>query len=390
MARLTPIIVLTLLAILGVVAAGVVFQDNITRFIIRPRTPFQISTPPKPEYGARGAWAVWPSDPAEKAADVFYVHSTTYYKKRYWNGPITNYSADRGLQDKAAPNEAGPFMEIGAVYGPRYRQATLFSFFTQKYDGLAARRLAYKDVRTAFEHYLKSADPSRPLILVGYGQGGLHVLGLLKDYFQNDEALRARLAAAYVIGHATPEAMFDGVLSKLSPCNGPKNIRCVISYIDFESDFEDEMRRTRNRELAWTADGSLEPVKNEKLLCVNPLTWTRTTDYVGPENHKGAASATGLKLGDRPAAIPHAVGARCVDGILVVDRPRQKFLRRGKWFGAKWHVQPYNLFYRDLTLDAARRVRLLQARLEQEARILKPIEEPVDLKESPVNKVPQP
>ncbi|MFQ5562845.1 MAG: DUF3089 domain-containing protein [Parvularculaceae bacterium] len=393
MTRIAPLILLAVLFIATVLAAGVVFQDNIVRFFIKPRTPFQISTPPpRPEYGARGAWALWPSNPETKAADVFYVHSTTYYKKRYWNGPITNYSADRGLQHAAAPNEAGPFLELGAVYGPRYRQATLYAFFTHEYDGRAARKLAYNDVRTAFEHYLKHADPTRPIILAGYGQGGLHALRLLEEYFLTDETLKARLAAAYIIGHSTPASLFekDGLLEGFGPCAGPDDIGCALSYVDFEPGFEHEMWRKRNRALIWTRGGELESVRGKELLCVNPLSWTRTEDYVGPDHHKGAASATGLKLGDRPAPIAKAIGARCVNGILVVDRPRQEFLRRGRWIGAKWHVQPYNLFYRDLALDAERRVRLTAARMKQEARILKPIKEAVDLEDSPVNKVPNP
>ncbi len=389
MARFAPIIGFVVLTMIVALAAIFTFQDKISLSRIKPRTPFQAYTPPPPpEYGARGAWILWPSEPDLKAADVFYVHSTTYYKKRNWNGPITSLSADRGLRRAAAPNEAGPFMEIGAVYGPRYRQATLFSSFTHKYDGIAARQLAYKDVQVAFEHYLKTADPKRPLILVGYDQGALHTLGLLKDYFQTDTALRARLAAAYIIGQATPVSLFDEVLKSSSPCTTSEDIRCVISYIDLESRFENEIWRMRNRSMVWSENGGLKTVESEALLCVNPLSWTTTTDYIGPEHHLGAASATGLRLGTTPPAISKAIGARCIDGILVVDTPRQEFLRRGRLLGAKWRAKSFNLFYRDLTADAERRVHLVKEKLKEESRFLGPIEEAVDLNVSPVNKVP--
>ncbi len=372
----------------AVLAFGIIFQDSIFRFVMSPRTPFQITTPPPaPEYGARGAWLLWPEAPS-KSADVFYVHSTTYYRRRRWNAPINHDDADRIRRMIAAPNEAGPFFEVGDVYGPRYREATVFSLFTHKYDGLAARKLAYEDVRKAFETFLAARDGERPLILAGYGQGGLHVLGLLNDYFEGEaNPLRHRLAAAYVIGFATPEAYAGQLSPPLPVCESAADVRCLVSYVDFEQRFDEEMARARRRSLVWEETGDLASTPGDKLVCVNPLTWTRDETYQPPENHVGAASATGIGFGARPPKLAHAVGAKCERGILVVDTPRQTYLRRSAWYGAKWKAQPYNLFYFDLEANAALRAATLTRRLKSDPEVLAPIGEAVDLDVSPVNKV---
>lgn len=378
-------------ALVTAAAASIVFQDNIARLGLNPRSPFQTAPAPQPpEYGARGAWALWPDkDLDDASAEVFYVHSTTYYSARSWNAPIAEPKAEAILRRNAIPNEAGPFSGIGPIYAPRYRQATLFSFFTHKYDGVAAREFAYRDVRAAFIAYLAQADPAKPLILVGYGQGGLHVQRLLEEFFQTDKKLRGRLAVAYLLEQATPLDLFDGVLKETPPCRAPEETRCVISYIDYEPGFGGEMERARNRSMSWTADGRLKATVGRPLLCVNPLTWREGGGRADAESHDGAASATGLKFGETPPALAKAIGAECVDGVLVVDRPVQAFLRRPSWFGQKWRARSYNLFYFDLAADATRRVALTSSQMAEEARILEPIAESVELEDSPINMVPR-
>jgi hypothetical protein len=380
-------------AALVLVAAGAfAFQDAIYRFWIAPKTPFQVTRPPPaPQYGARGAWALWPDkDLRAGAADIFYVHSTTYYSAKDWNAPVAVGAAEAELKARALPNEAGPFLNLGAVYAPRYRQATLYALFTQGFDGVAARLLAYEDVKRAFRLFLRSTDGKRPIVLVGYGQGGLYAQGLLKDHFAADDALRSRLAVAYVIGQATPLSSFDDALRETPPCARPTDVRCIVSYSDFEPRDDEEMSQLRERSMVFSSDGELTSTAGEPLFCVNPLTFTPTQAHVAADRHKGAASATGLKFGAPPPPVPGAVGAQCIDGVLVVDRPRQEYLRRGRFLGARWRARHYNLFYFDLAADAQRRADVLAEKLAKEAMILDPIARSVDVKPSPVNKIPPP
>jgi hypothetical protein len=393
-ARKKPRSALRTIASIAISALGIaglalfIFQDNIARFSIAPRKPLHTTpAPPMPEYGARGAWILWPdTDATLGLADVFYVHSTTYYSAKGWNAPIGDTQAELVLRRDAIPNEAGPFATVGRIYAPRYRQATLFAFFTHKFDGTEARRIAYGDVRRAFEHFVQVTESARPIILVGYGQGGLHIQRLLIDYFQTDPDLRSRLAAAYMIDNATPITLFEGPLRQTPPCNAVTDIRCIVSYADFERTDGDEIERYRRRSMNWTTEGELEPVEGKAILCVNPLSWTISEARAAPDVHLGAASATGLRFGATPAALPKAVGASCANGTLIVDRPTQSFLRRRDWMGAKWRARTYNLFFFDLRHDAERRATETARLLKEEAMRLDPIGEAVELEASPIHK----
>lgn len=372
------------------VAFAIFFQDGIVRFFATPRAPFQtVAPPPAPDYAARAAWLAFEDADDARAADVFYIHSNAYYRRRLWNAPVEDEAANVIRRTIAFPNEAGPLSGTARLYAPFYREATLYSLFTHKFDGLAARELAYGDVRRAFDVFLATRDPERPLILAGYGQGGLYVLGLLNDYFQGGiNPLRRRLVAAYVIGAAAPADYLAGLQPAFPVCDAPEKVRCLISYVDFEPRFDEEMERIRARALIWTPAGRLKSVRSDRHVCVNPLSWRTDDAYQPPEKNIGAASATGIGEGARPSAMPKSVGARCVDGILVVDTPKRRFLRRGDWFGAKWKAQPFNLFYYDIAQNSEVRLAALQELLKVEPEPLEPIGETIDLGTSPVNKVP--
>lgn len=352
---------LATLAILGIVvltaAIAWTFQDRIAEFRLNPRAPYQTyAPPPAPDYADGAAWAMRPDDPAAGAADIFYIHSTTFASREHWNGPVDDDAAAAALERTAAPNEAGPFLRLGAVYAPRYRQATLFASFTHKFEGLAARELAYQDVKAAFRRFIAGRDPARPLFIVGYGEGGLHALGLLQHVVAKDDDLRARLVASYVIGVGVPRAVFGDALAAVPPCRYPTDSGCVIAYAPITPDLEADRFRLRQRALVWTADDRLRSVSRPDLVCVNPVLGGATPVQSAPAAHHGAASATGLRLDETPPAIRSAVTAQCVDGVLSVSTPEQAFLRVRRWFGAQWRPQPFNIFYHDLVADARRRL----------------------------------
>jgi len=66
------------------------------------------------------------------------------------------------------------------------RQANLKAFHTL--DRSAADKafdLAYEDIKTAFEFYLKNHSHGRPIIIASHGQGTLYPRKLLKEFFEN-------------------------------------------------------------------------------------------------------------------------------------------------------------------------------------------------------------
>jgi len=381
----------SLLALLALsAAAAAVFADDLARFLIAPRSPYQVyAPPPSPDYDLASSWHF--RSPAQDAGvDIFYLHSTTFYASSDWNAPIGDEDASNVFRRTAAPNEIGPFAPIGRVVAPKYRQATLFAEFTHKTDGREARRTAYADVANAFAAYLdKTEGDDRPLFLVGYGQGGLHALRLLEEYFPPGSPALSRLVAAYVVDQPTPTDLFAERLSHAPLCAFPDDVRCVISYVSRPEDMEAEIRRMRRRGMSWTEDGDLRPIAKRALACVNPLVWSADAS-APPDRHIGAASATGLSVTDDAIPIPGAVGARCVDGVLVTDEPKQRYLQRRRGFGREWRAQNYNLFYYDLRENALERLAAWRDLREEERRTPPPIGEAEEISGVTTNRIDPP
>ena len=97
-------------------------------------------------------------------------------------------------------------------------------------------------------------------------------------------------------------------------------------------------------------------------LCFNPILGAVTNDLAPARLHQGAANATGLEWGARPAFMARQVSARCIDGVLHVSRPKSDALRRkGNW-ADKRKAPGFNLFYADLEADAKARLARYLAR----------------------------
>lgn len=378
------------------VAAAIGFQNNIFRHAMDPRTPFQTMVqPPAPDYADAAAWAARPNQISEGAAAIFFVHPTTFWGGDAWNAAIDNPVAAARVDEGALPSYAGAFAPLGAIWAPRYRQASLYSSLTHRFDAKQARALAYNDVLRAFQAFLADAPPEAPILLVGVEQGGLHVLGLLQEMFANEQ-LRKRLVAAYVIDQATPLDLFDGPLASLKPCLTPDEWGCVVSWGAIEDGQNASIEEFRRRSLVWTEDARLEPTEGRALLCVNPISGSTAEDYMPPRTHHGGVDATGLALGVEPAPLAAQTSAQCSDGVLLIDRPASPSLRPGWRWGGRFMPRTAFLFYIDARRDAERRLAAFRgvaaaAALEAEQQppedTLPPLET-IEIRRSPINRVP--
>src|SRR4029077_9460405 len=100
---------------------------------------------------------------------------------RNWNAPIGDARADRVFRQVMAPNYAGPFVRLGRIFSPRYREAGLYSLMTLREDAREARTFAYPDVVAAFRAWRDRYGGTRPFIIVGVEQGGTLAARLLAE-----------------------------------------------------------------------------------------------------------------------------------------------------------------------------------------------------------------
>lgn len=350
-----------ILALLLVAGAAFVWRDDILRTRLDPKEPFQTyDPPPAPDYATKAAWALLPANPgapspSDPIADVFFVGPTTFDGGRHWNAPIDDAKADRLFRQVMAPNYAGPFVRVGRIFAPRYRQASLYTFMTLREDAKEARRFAYSDVVAAFRHYVANYNQDRPFVVVGVEQGGGLAARLLAEEVATNPKLKTRIAAAYLIQTVVPANS-----PPIPACIARDQPGCLAAWI---SVFESEPERAQailDRSLVWDQDGQLVNLQGRVPLCFNPLLGAASNAPAPARLSLGAANATGLEWGARPAFLTRQVAARCEKGVLRVSRPKSSSLRpSGSWTDQR-KAAAYNLFYADIEADAKARVGALE------------------------------
>ena len=336
--------------VLGLATA--VFWGDLVSTELDPKIPYQTyQPPPAPDYGRVAAWGLWPMTAGGPAADVFFIPPTTYDGGQNWNARLGHPKAARQFREVMAPNYVGPFVSVGRIFAPNYRQASLYSLTTLREDAREARQFAYGDVRAAFRHYIESGDGSRPLVMVGVEQGGTLLLRLLAEEVAPDPLLRKRLVVAYAIATVAPAAS-----PPIEPCVRRTAVGCLAAWASAPEGEREAGRQLLARALVWTPQGELTNLSPRTALCFNPILGAVTEAPAAARLHLGAANATGLEWGARPPFLSRQVAARCEAGVLYVTRPKSPTLRQGGSWADRRKVPGFNLFYADVEADAQRRL----------------------------------
>ncbi|PJJ54761.1 DUF3089 domain-containing protein [Hymenobacter chitinivorans] len=322
--------------------------------VIKPGKQFTAYRPATaPDYAQPDTWAALPTrrDSADvvplgsglrdnqktAVADVFYVHPTTYYKSFSWNADLSDERLNRFTDNSTIRKQATVYNAAARVYAPRYRQATLYSFFDEKStNGKEALDLAYSDVKAAFQYYLAHYNQGRPIIIAGHSQGTFHATRLLHEFFDHDPKLRKQLVVAYLIGFKVKTDEYQ----TLRPCQDSTQTGCYVGWNSVET----------GNEYPPFAGG----------LATNPLTWTLDT----------AAAPARLNRGGVPLAFNRVdtavVGAQVHNGLLWINVPQPigypRFLLPGQpQLRHSFHIADYALFYLNLRRNAVTRVQAYTA-----------------------------
>ncbi|MCC7303119.1 MAG: DUF3089 domain-containing protein [Bacteroidia bacterium] len=307
--------------------------------------------PDAPDYSKESCWAALPwirdsadvvprnsglSDGQKNAkVDVFFIHPTSNFSRKCWNQDLKHRATNNRTNIGSILNQATVFNGSCAVYAPRYRQATLYSFVdlygkrrSENKNGEKAMALAYSDVRTAFIYFLDHFSKGRPFIIASHSQGTWHARTLIGELVEKDSTLMKRLVAAYLIGGGTEW----GAFSVLQPCGRASETGCFVSW----------------NSMKW---GAKDPYNGKKnLICVNPVSWEINGSATNKSHSKGGSP---YKL---KGIHPQHVCAGCGDGdgLLFVTKPRKgNYMKNVR----NYHTADYNLFWLDIRLNVDLRVR---------------------------------
>ncbi|MBC2669896.1 DUF3089 domain-containing protein [Novosphingobium piscinae] len=322
--------------------------------------PFATQTPPPPpDYDSPAAWAAGPFGPGAStalpagasraarrpAADVFYVHPTTFKSQDRWNQDLADSATNRWTDASVIARQAGAFSGCCKVYAPRYRQA---SFLNRDSDRDKAMELAYSDVARAFDWFLAHRDPRRPFILAGHSQGGWMIAALLERKVQGTP-LQARLIAAYIIGINLGEGEFGPRFKGVNPCETPAQTGCVVQWNALLPSANLPVMAGLYQSTYVKAFGD-NPGK--LTLCINPLTFDRSRPAAPATASRGAVPGDPGEGAPQPL-VAGKVAARCEQGLLVVEPDPALGLKPLP--GGVMHYHDIGLFYADLRANAVLR-----------------------------------
>ncbi len=338
-------------------------QQYLEKSLDRDAAP---NTGPVPDYNDLFFWAASPykhdaSDriPAflkkekqeDSGVDVFFIHPTSFIgmsneegilepgadrlnilkelKPVSWNADLTDTTVNNRTDFRTILYQATVFNGSCRVFAPRYRQANIKAFFIRNFPvAQKALDLAYSDVRSAFEYYLKNENNGRPIIIASHSQGSLHAIRLLKEFFDG-KPLQQKLVCAYIVGYQIPEDAFKHI----PVGDSAEATSCFVGWRSFQK-------------------GEINSqIKEEKgnSVCVNPLTWTTSTQWAPASMNAG--SLFGFNTLNSHAA---SAGIEPDSKILWVSFPKEagEYVKRLK----NLHVYDYNLFWMNIRENVKQRI----------------------------------
>jgi|SRR5579871_277757 len=361
---LLALLVLVIASVL--IGAGIVLTGNTLPAIAWVFKPHHGWDPARkaaaPDYADARNWAATPAAPGltalvpkgsaakDAGVDVFFVHPTGEMDGGDWNSPLDANSQTEENTKWMMANQASVFNGCCAIYAPRYREASIFTYFSAPPDIFKKTMdLAYGDVDRAFTHFLEHYSKGRPFILASHSQGTFHAFRLIRERIDGTP-LADRMVAAYLLGGGITDKDVAG-LKTVHACGSATDIHCLIHW-------------------ATWGEGGGAPEREDKLLCVNPLSWARDGAYVPASEHKGAVPqsgrfqilpwfserpASGMQFPPLGAPVVHWTWAECRKGVLTVA-DQSKGPLSGMDLGRKnYHGLDYPLFAIDLRENAVLR-----------------------------------
>ena len=262
-----------------------------------------------------GRARVVPASPAKSPpVDCFYVYPTVS------NQPTVNSNRRVGLRETAvAITQAARFSQVCNVYAPAYRQITLGALDHPNRITLAAARVAYRSVLSAFHDYLAHYNHGRGIVFIGHSQGATILIRLLQQEVDRDTTLRKRLVSALVLGGNVTVGQgraVGGDFAHIPACTSSTQTGCVVAYSTFAS------TPPRNSQFGRTSSDAGVPLltprnvsRSVQILCVNPADpsgGVAPLDAYLPSFALGTLAPTAPSVTTPWVAVPGEYTGRCM------------------------------------------------------------------------------
>jgi len=303
-------------------------------------------SPSDPDYSNLNFWAASPhkwdtsdsipsflkNEKAEKKADVFFIHPTSYFGETdtsSWNAWLSSTEVNMETDYRSILFQASVFNGSCRVFAPRYRQANMEAFYKMGTpEATAAFDLAYNDVKTAFQYYLQNENKGRPIVIASHSQGTLHAIRLLQEFFDG-KPLQKQLVCAYIPGYQIEK----GAFKTIPVGNSPTQTGCFVGWRSYS---KGEIPKR------------IAP-ENGNSVCVNPITWTIGEEWSSPELHLGIMNGF-------ESIIPHTVtaGIEPTTKILWVEAPPE--IEENVTKGKDLHIYDFNLFWMNIRENVKLRI----------------------------------
>lgn len=208
-----------------------------------------------------------------KPVDVFFIYPTVADETANKDG----FASISEMKDMAAVIrlcQTSVYEESCNVYMPFYRQASMsLADSCNKDNGTYLNLLynskAYVDIEAALDYYFENYNDGKPFILAGHSQGSAMTINVLTHYMQEHKEYLSRMVAAYPIGFAPSEDIF--------------NESTGLKFATREDDY--------NVVVSFTTEGPTATGKSillpEKPMVINPLNWTTDDTYAPSDLNKG-------------------------------------------------------------------------------------------------------
>ena len=250
----------------------------------------------------------------EKIFDVavFYIHPTSLFSSKNWNADTAHFVNNK-LLDLCLENQASVFAGLSDLYAPHYREMHIYSY-TDTINGIKAFNLAYNDILSSFEYFLKNIKTEK-FIIASHSQGTNHAKKLINEYIFPNKKLLDRLVLSYLIGmDITNNEM------SIELCKNPNQLYCFLNWRSFNvSYYPDDWDFGIN----YTS--------------VNPITYNNDFVWSDKNEHKG------ILFPNKKILFRKSLSVCNEKGLLWVKFPRNIFVNRFK--RDSYHNADFNLFW---------------------------------------------